>query len=302
MTWLFLQTWLWHLVAFLLGALITWLIFAKPWKRQHGAHEATDTAPERELAAARARVSTLETDLAACRKARAEEADANERQVAGLRAKLDAATAPVPAGTLLGAETANEDITATSDLTAARQRLAAADAKAAADAAAADAGTGNGSGAGTATAAGAAGTGTAPTGSTATGAAAGAATADADADADAAEDSDTATDTVAGAAIGASAGAGAAKAGGDKAGEPAKPMGLVGGAAAGPYGPGSAKSLPDGSAPEGFTIKGNADSGLFHTKESPWYGRTKAEAWFDTEDSAKAAGFTSWRDRNQRKK
>ncbi|MEI2703731.1 MAG: 30S ribosomal protein S2 [Ilumatobacteraceae bacterium] len=51
-------------------------------------------------------------------------------------------------------------------------------------------------------------------------------------------------------------------------------------------------------APEGHTIKGNADSGLFHTTESPYYGRTKAEFWFDTEDNATAAGFTRW-DRKQ---
>ncbi len=63
----------------------------------------------------------------------------------------------------------------------------------------------------------------------------------------------------------------------------------------GPYGAGSAAALPDGSAPEGFTIKGNADSGLFHTVDSPWYRRTKAEAWFDTEESAIAAGFTHWK-------
>ena len=63
---------------------------------------------------------------------------------------------------------------------------------------------------------------------------------------------------------------------------------------AGPYGAGSAAALPAGSAPAGFSIKGNADSGLYHTTDSPWYGRTKAEAWFATEADAEKAGFKRW--------
>lgn len=55
---------------------------------------------------------------------------------------------------------------------------------------------------------------------------------------------------------------------------------------------GSAMPLADGSAPEGYTIKGNADSMLYHTPESPYYGRTVAEVWFDTVENAEAAGFT----------
>ena len=43
--------------------------------------------------------------------------------------------------------------------------------------------------------------------------------------------------------------------------------------------------------PAGFDIKGNADSGKYHTPESPWYGRTKAEVWFDSAEAAEAAGF-----------
>jgi hypothetical protein len=62
----------------------------------------------------------------------------------------------------------------------------------------------------------------------------------------------------------------------------------------GPYGPGSAAAGADGSGPTGWTIKGNADSMLFHTSESPYYKRTKAEAWFQTEAAAEAAGFTKW--------
>lgn len=63
----------------------------------------------------------------------------------------------------------------------------------------------------------------------------------------------------------------------------------------GPYGEGSAEPLADGAAPNSsFTIKGDADSMLFHTPESPYYGRIKPEAWFDSESAARAAGFTRW--------
>jgi len=53
----------------------------------------------------------------------------------------------------------------------------------------------------------------------------------------------------------------------------------------------SAAPLADGSAPEGFTIKGNENSMKYHTTESPWYDQTVAEVWFKTEDDAVAAGF-----------
>jgi hypothetical protein len=70
---------------------------------------------------------------------------------------------------------------------------------------------------------------------------------------------------------------------------------VVTGVAAGPYGPGSAKPLSDGSAPASdYTIKGNAQSKLYHTTDSPYYKRTKAEAWFNAEEAAVAAGFTPW--------
>ena len=67
----------------------------------------------------------------------------------------------------------------------------------------------------------------------------------------------------------------------------------------GPFGPGSARPLPDGSAPEGFTIKGKSGSMLYHTSDSPYYARTKADAWFRDEASAEAAGFKHW-DRKRR--
>ena len=59
-------------------------------------------------------------------------------------------------------------------------------------------------------------------------------------------------------------------------------------------GPESAAPLEDGSAPEGFRVKGNADTMLFHTEESPYYGRTRAEVWFSSEEAARAAGFARW--------
>jgi hypothetical protein len=53
---------------------------------------------------------------------------------------------------------------------------------------------------------------------------------------------------------------------------------------------------PDGAAPgPEFTIKGNVDSMLFHTPESPYFERTRAEVWFRNADEAVAAGFTEWR-------
>ena len=47
----------------------------------------------------------------------------------------------------------------------------------------------------------------------------------------------------------------------------------------------------DGSAPEGYDIKGNADSGLYHVPGSRFYDRTVAEFWFKSAEDAEAAGF-----------
>lgn len=33
---------------------------------------------------------------------------------------------------------------------------------------------------------------------------------------------------------------------------------------------------------------------LYHTEDSPYYGRTVADVWFDSESAARAAGFTRW--------
>src|SRR6187431_2442772 len=45
-------------------------------------------------------------------------------------------------------------------------------------------------------------------------------------------------------------------------------------------------------APEGFPIKGNENSKKYHTPDGQWFEQTVAEVWFDTEESAEAAGFT----------
>ena len=61
----------------------------------------------------------------------------------------------------------------------------------------------------------------------------------------------------------------------------------------GPSGPGSAAPLADGAAPDGFPVKGNANSMKFHTTESPWYEQTIAEVWFATAEDAERAGFAA---------
>ena len=54
---------------------------------------------------------------------------------------------------------------------------------------------------------------------------------------------------------------------------------------------GSHAPLESGEAPEGFQIKGNRDSMKYHVPGSRWYENTRAEIWFDTADSAIAAGY-----------
>lgn len=60
------------------------------------------------------------------------------------------------------------------------------------------------------------------------------------------------------------------------------------------FGPGAAPPGPDGSGPEGWSVKGNADSGLYHTPSSPSWKRMRAGVWFDSEEAAQAAGFERW--------
>jgi large subunit ribosomal protein L22 len=55
---------------------------------------------------------------------------------------------------------------------------------------------------------------------------------------------------------------------------------------------GSAEPLDDGEMPDGHEIKGNAQSMLFHEPDSRYYKATKAEVWFDSVESAEAAGFS----------
>jgi hypothetical protein len=62
----------------------------------------------------------------------------------------------------------------------------------------------------------------------------------------------------------------------------------------GPHGPGTAAPNADGSGPAGWDVKGNEDSMLYHTTESPYYGRTIAEVWFRDVATAEAAGFNRW--------
>lgn len=62
-----------------------------------------------------------------------------------------------------------------------------------------------------------------------------------------------------------------------------------------PYGEGSIR-LATGSAkaPQGYSVKGNEDSMLYHTTESPSYEVTIAELWFTDVESAERAGFARW--------
>jgi hypothetical protein len=62
----------------------------------------------------------------------------------------------------------------------------------------------------------------------------------------------------------------------------------------GRYGEGSADAVAHQGPPDGFTIKGNTQSKLFHTPDSPYYGRTKPQVWFRTEADAERAGFTKY--------
>ena len=54
---------------------------------------------------------------------------------------------------------------------------------------------------------------------------------------------------------------------------------------------GSHAPLESGEAPEGFEVKGNADSMKYHVPGSRWYSSTQAEIWFDSAESAEAAGY-----------
>ena len=54
---------------------------------------------------------------------------------------------------------------------------------------------------------------------------------------------------------------------------------------------GAVKAVEGEAAPEGYVIKGSAGSGKYHVPGSTWYEQTAAEYWFNSIESAKAAGF-----------
>lgn len=60
-----------------------------------------------------------------------------------------------------------------------------------------------------------------------------------------------------------------------------------------PHGPLSHAPLEDvHEMPEGYPIKGNADSMKYHQPEGRWYEQTVAEVWFATAEAAEEAGFS----------
>jgi len=54
---------------------------------------------------------------------------------------------------------------------------------------------------------------------------------------------------------------------------------------------GAVAAVEGEDAPEGYAIKGNAESKKYHVPGSTWYDATAAEYWFSTVEAAKAAGF-----------
>ena len=59
------------------------------------------------------------------------------------------------------------------------------------------------------------------------------------------------------------------------------------------FGPLSHAPLEDPQEmPEGYPIKGNADSMKYHQPDGRWYEQTVAEVWFATPEAAEEAGFT----------
>ncbi len=62
-----------------------------------------------------------------------------------------------------------------------------------------------------------------------------------------------------------------------------------------PYGAGSIRVAATATAPDGgYTVKGNEDSMLYHTTDSPSYKQTIAEVWFRDVETAENAGFSRW--------
>lgn len=61
-----------------------------------------------------------------------------------------------------------------------------------------------------------------------------------------------------------------------------------------PHGPGSARPDEAGAGPQGWTVKANEESKLYHSPASPSFGVTRAEVWFRDVETAEAAGFNRW--------
>ena len=61
-----------------------------------------------------------------------------------------------------------------------------------------------------------------------------------------------------------------------------------------PHGPGSIGPDANGAGPQGWTVKANEESRLYHSPESPSFGVTRAEVWFRDVETAEAAGFNRW--------
>lgn len=67
----------------------------------------------------------------------------------------------------------------------------------------------------------------------------------------------------------------------------------------GPY-PGSVLAAADGAAPDSeYSVKGNTRSMLYHTEQSPYFSRTKANVWFRSPTDAEHAGFAAWSSKAQ---
>jgi large subunit ribosomal protein L4 len=67
--------------------------------------------------------------------------------------------------------------------------------------------------------------------------------------------------------------------------------GEVAGDAGAPYGEGSHAPIADDAQPEGYPVKGNESSKLYHLPGTSFYNRTVAEVWFASAEDAEAAGF-----------
>lgn len=74
---------------------------------------------------------------------------------------------------------------------------------------------------------------------------------------------------------------------------PVAPADAIDPADTAPYGEGSHAPLEDlAQAPEGFEVKGNADSMLYHLPGTRFYPSAVAEVWFVDAAAAEAAGFS----------